>query len=249
MFTVKSAYRLLAEEDKGKRDHSENGASFSTDRNVPHWQKLRRCKVRPEVKVLWWRVSHDFMPSRDNLYRRHIDPLCTCDTCGARDETIFHGLTECTYAWGYWSKLKEFTGVKLPKLDLRSWTEQLLADQFCQERDRSIILCGMSVCGRFGEPGMIADMGGVLLETDSVELVALWRHRKEQRSELAPILNDIEIMARSFSSFKISYVRREANITAHVCAKNASSSFNIWANDPPSFLVQALHNDCNPIHG
>ncbi|KAF8650686.1 hypothetical protein HU200_063809 [Digitaria exilis] len=98
------------------------------------------------------------MPSRDNLYRRHIDPLCTCDTCGARDETIFHGLTECTYAWGYWSKLKEFTGVKLPKLDPRSWTEQLLADQFCQERDRSIILCGMSVCGRFGEPGMIADM-------------------------------------------------------------------------------------------
>lgn len=158
MFTVKSAYRLLAEEDKSKRDHSENRASFSTDRNFPHWQKLWRCKVRSEVKVLWWRVSHDFMPSRDNLYRRHIDPLCTCDTCGARDETIFHGLTECTYAWGYWSKLKEFTGVKLPKLDLRSWTEQLLADQFCQERDRSIILCGMSVCGRFGEPGMIADM-------------------------------------------------------------------------------------------
>lgn len=142
MYTVKSAYRLLAEEGRSKRDHSESRACFS-DAIDPHWQKLWRCKVPPKVKVFLWRVSHKFIPSRANLHRRHIDPLSTCDTCGASIETTFHALTECTYARCFWVRLKELTGIKLPNLDPRTWTEQLLDDQFCQERDRGIILCGM----------------------------------------------------------------------------------------------------------
>lgn len=63
---------------------------------------------------------------------------------------------------------------------------------------------------------------GVLLETNSLELVALWHYRRDLRSELAPILSEIEVMAPSFSSFQISHVRREANAAAHVCAKSAN---------------------------
>ena len=34
------------------------------------------------------------------------------------------------------------TGIKLPKLCPRTWTNDLLDDSFCTERDRGIILCG-----------------------------------------------------------------------------------------------------------
>jgi len=37
-------------------------------------------------------------------------------TCGAREETTFHALVECTYARLFWAKLYEITGVKLPTL-------------------------------------------------------------------------------------------------------------------------------------
>lgn len=41
------------------------------------------------------------------------------------------------------SKLKELTGIKLPKLCPRTWTMDLLNDGCCSEEDRGIILCGM----------------------------------------------------------------------------------------------------------
>lgn len=93
--------------------------------------------------LFWWRILHDYIPSRANLHRRHIDPISTCNTCGARDETTFHALLECTYARCFWFKLRELTGIKLPELNPESWASKLLDDTTCGERDRSIILCGM----------------------------------------------------------------------------------------------------------
>ena len=86
---------------------------------------------------------HDYIPSRANLHRRHIDPLSICDTCGAHEETTFHALTECTYARQFWFRLRELTGVKLPNLTPDSWTMELLEDRICGEKNRALILCGM----------------------------------------------------------------------------------------------------------
>ena len=41
--------------------------------------------------------------------------------------------------------------------------------------------------------------GPVMLETDSLEVVALWNNRATQRSEFTPIFDDIQELASSFS--------------------------------------------------
>jgi ribonuclease HI len=86
----------------------------------------------------------------------------------------------------------------------------------------------------------------VILESDSLELITLWRSREEQRSEITPILREIQTMIAGILSFKTLHTRRTGNMVAHICAKNASSSHDIvWGNNPPSFLLKQLRADCN----
>ena len=143
LYLVRSGYRLLAEAEAQQRDCLQGRATHSNNSGDPRWKKLWKCKVPPKVRVFWWRIMHDYIPSRANLHRRHIDPLSICDTCGAHEETTFHALTECTYARQFWFRLRELTGVKLPNLTPDSWTMELLEDRICGEKNRALILCGM----------------------------------------------------------------------------------------------------------
>ena len=91
--------------------------------------------------------------------------------------------------------------------------------------------------------------GPVIMETDSLELLGLWNNRASQRSEFAPIFEDIQGLASSFSSFCVVHVKRTANGAAHACAQAAYSiPFEVWANTPPSFLLQVLQDDCNHVN-
>jgi hypothetical protein len=92
--------------------------------------------------VFWWHLINDYIPSRANLQRRHVDPLNICETWGASAETTFHALFECTYARMFRSKLRELSGVRLPDLHPDTWASVLLEDGTCKEMDSSIILCG-----------------------------------------------------------------------------------------------------------
>jgi hypothetical protein len=88
-----------------------------------------------------------------------------------------------------------------------------------------------------------------MIETDSQKLTSLWRKRASQRSEFASIFREIEALAAAFSSFSVQHVSRSANKAAHACAKfAAASAFEVWVNDPPSFLVPVLHDDCNHMY-
>jgi ribonuclease HI len=55
----------------------------------------------------------------------------------------------------------------------------------------------------------------VTLETDSLELVNLWPDRKTHRSEVHPILQDIQALISGFSSFLVHHTKGSANIAAH----------------------------------
>ena len=89
--------------------------------------------------------------------------------------------------------------------------------------------------------------GAVIIETDSLELVGLWNNEEIQRSEFTiMVFRDIQELSSSFSSFRVVHARRSANKAAHVCASFAEhSAFDVWANAPPSFLLQVLQDDCN----
>ena len=58
----------------------------------------------------------------------------------------------------------------------------------------------------------------IILETDSQELVSLWKNRVNHRSEVTAILRDIEEMLASKPPAKIIHVRRSANFAAPLCA-------------------------------
>jgi len=63
VYSVCSAYRLQVEKEMQDRDHGGGTTTHSAASHDPHWQRLWKCKVQPNVKVFWWRVSHDFIPS------------------------------------------------------------------------------------------------------------------------------------------------------------------------------------------
>jgi hypothetical protein len=86
----------------------------------------------------------------------------------------------------------------------------------------------------------------VILEADSMEMIALWRSRDEQRWEITPILKEIQAMTTSLSSFTTLHIRRTGNVAAHICARHASSiHVAVWENNPPSFLLRQLNDYCN----
>jgi hypothetical protein len=86
----------------------------------------------------------------------------------------------------------------------------------------------------------------VILESDSMERIALWRSRDEQRSEITPILKEIQAMTTGLSTFITTHTRRTGNSAAHTCARHASSIQTVvWENNPPSFLLRQLCTDCN----
>jgi hypothetical protein len=86
----------------------------------------------------------------------------------------------------------------------------------------------------------------VILKSDSMELITLWRSREEQRLEITPILKEIHTMIAGISSFTTLHTRRTGNMVAHICAKYASSIQDIvWENNPPSFLLKQVMADCN----
>lgn len=132
-YTVKSAYRKLA-------DPVPIHASASADVS---WKKIWKLIVPPKVKIFWWRVVHEFLPSKDILHHRHIEPTKFCEACGADTESVLHAFTECTTARLFWTRTKELTGVKLPKLHPLTWATDLLRDDFCSEANRSVLIIGM----------------------------------------------------------------------------------------------------------
>lgn len=71
VYTVKSGYRVLS------RDFSQrlNG--------VPEfkWLKLWNLAIPPKIKNFMWRVMHDCLPTLENLRRRCVDVLPTCQVC------------------------------------------------------------------------------------------------------------------------------------------------------------------------
>lgn len=59
-------------------------------------------------------------------------------------------------------------------------------------------------------------MHHVVAETDSQELVALWLSRRNDRSQIATILKEMEDASADFVAFTVVHVRWTANRAAHV---------------------------------
>jgi ribonuclease HI len=75
----------------------------------------------------------------------------------------------------------------------------------------------------------------IVLESDSEVLVAALNSSSLDRSAVAGICHDIRELSRSFSDFKVYFVRREAN----ALADKWLGCFSLW-------IEEAAAADCNP---
>lgn len=80
-------------------------------------------------------------------------------------------------------------------------------------------------------------------------LVNLWENRASQRSEIEPLLIQMESPSRSFEGFKLLFVSRNCNNLAHECARLVSRDVQVeeWL-ITPSELRDAETLDCNLAH-
>jgi len=89
----------------------------------------------------------------------------------------------------------------------------------------------------------------LVLETDCQVLVKLWENRKTQRSEVAPVLFQMQDLSRNFEAFSFCFVSRTCNKLAHECARLVSreNPVEMWHIIPPG-LQGTVDLDCNPAH-
>lgn len=137
MYTVKSAYKLLYCQ---KMEHMFADQPSSSDDRM--WKAVWKLPVPPKVRVFWWRVLHEFLPARQILHRRHIEPVANCEVCGNPEESIRHVLLECSVAKEFWFQVRQATGIKIPQLNSAAWASDLLQDTW-PARDRALFLCRM----------------------------------------------------------------------------------------------------------
>jgi hypothetical protein len=105
-------------------------------------KKNWKLEVPPKVRVFWWRVLHEFLPTKQILFRRHIEPMAFCEVCGEPEESIRHVLLDCTVARQFWAYTRWATGVKVPSLNAETWAADLMSE-LCLRRDRALIMIGM----------------------------------------------------------------------------------------------------------
>lgn len=90
IFFVKSAYRVLIEQDKS-----------SNPAGVP-WKKLWKSRLPERVKMLIWRLGSNALPTKDNLMKRlaNVDP--TCIFSKEKLESGVHLCCECPVTKAIW---------------------------------------------------------------------------------------------------------------------------------------------------
>lgn len=352
-YSVWSAYHLLKHEQTASAmaASSETAASESSQ----SWSSLWKLDIPPKVRVFWWRVLHNSLPSKSELKRRHVTAESYCETCGDPDETLYHVFFQCPLAKRFWAEVKSLLGVAVPNLPPWSWASEILKVGKGPPNAMATVTCGawalwtrrngrrhgrktwepgataryisklmedlsslkqpsshvkQKVLARWEKPEMgwakvntdagfdhsncsgssgvvIRDNEGlvaaaaarwledvsdslsaeamaakeglelaqeiglnrVILEVDSQELVNMLKNLTSFRSSIGGLCFDISELGRSFSEFDVKWVRREANMVAHVCAATVSAlerSF-FWIDFVPDWLVSLAAADCTPV--
>ena len=143
LYSVRSAYKLLAANERIAGLHNQQFACPSFDEADPVWCKIWKMAIPPKIKAFWWRVTHNFVPVRANLHRRHMEDHANCLDCGVAEDTVFHALTVCPLSKQFWSLFRELFDIKLPILHPLTWATDLLDVSLCPPPNACAILCGM----------------------------------------------------------------------------------------------------------
>lgn len=96
VFSVRSAYWLLKTEQSQEEAMKGNETCASDGTWV--WMKIWKLKIPPKIRIFWWRAVQNYLPTKLELHRRHVEHDASCFTCGAEEESLFHVVFECPMA-------------------------------------------------------------------------------------------------------------------------------------------------------
>jgi len=99
-YSVRSSYQLLKMEQSERETDVANEPSSSCE--AFWWRKLWKLKIPPKIRIFWWRSIQNYLPSKQELKRRHVTEEDFCEVCGMQGESIYHICFDCTIAKRFW---------------------------------------------------------------------------------------------------------------------------------------------------
>lgn len=91
-FSVKSCYQFIHSYTAASRGTSLSSGSGT---KAMGWNSIWQLKLPPKVRMFLWRTCSNILPTKIELYRRHVAGNPFCERCGEKAESIAHSLFEC----------------------------------------------------------------------------------------------------------------------------------------------------------
>ena len=108
VFTVRSAYRLLAATKQQRTDWLEHKPGHSNiDADRRSWTKLWGADVPSKIKVSAWRLARTSLPTGDVRKHQSMAETPECTICQAANDTWRHSLFDCQMARCVWALTDE----------------------------------------------------------------------------------------------------------------------------------------------
>lgn len=80
--------------------------------STEQWRRWWKVPIEPRLLLLGWRLFKNSLPTRDNLAKKHINPVPPCPLCGQNESSI-HTMLHCPLSR---SLLLHFFGLKTDSL-------------------------------------------------------------------------------------------------------------------------------------
>ena len=105
------------------------------------WQNLQAVWTPEAIRVEWYKVIYDIVPTNVRLARLNLSDIDRCRLCG-RPDTLIHRLTECKEMFDVWEWTRRRIGTMLrtsPKHIPSDWTIRPSFDLGPPQRRRTIL--------------------------------------------------------------------------------------------------------------
>ncbi|KAL9226062.1 hypothetical protein vseg_001914 [Gypsophila vaccaria] len=135
IYTVNSAYKLLAKKD----DELTDASSSSTDNWL--WGSMWQIDVLPRIKSFFWQLCREALPTKARIARRLGLGPSTCPLCLLEDETDIHLFRDCTWTRRVWNEMEMKEAGPRGNGELRDWLTEVWTTMQEEERARFMISC------------------------------------------------------------------------------------------------------------
>lgn len=107
LFTVKSAYHVLEDEEEIKKNKQRGESAAQARKPVSSsvWNKIWKLPGPPKIKQFLWRVAHNSLAFKQNIGRRGVELDTRCPVCYRYDEDGGHCFMKCKAVRQCWREL------------------------------------------------------------------------------------------------------------------------------------------------